>query len=92
MVAGRRRRQKAHWAGGCVSLITQAFLVEKYGLRLTMDQLGEALGMAKQTIFNKIAKSEFEVPTYMDAGKRYADFRDVASYLDLCRERAATPA
>lgn len=75
-----------------MSILTQAFLLDKYGPRLTMDQLGDVLGIAKQTIMNRIAKEEFEVATYVDGGKRFADYRDVATYLDGCRERATTPA
>ena len=74
------------------SLLSQAILAERYGLRLNMEQLGEVLGMAKTSIYNAVSAGTFPVPTYMDGGKRWADFRDVASYLDACRERATTPA
>lgn len=68
-----------------MSLLHEAIIVEKYGMRLTVDKLGEALGIAPQTIYNKIAKGEFNVPTYVDGGKRYSDYRDVAAYLDSLR-------
>ena len=68
-----------------MSLLHEAIVAEKYGLRLTIDQLGKALCLAPQTIYNKIAKGEFMVPTYEDGGKRYSDYRDVAAYLDSCR-------
>ena len=68
-----------------MSLLHEAIVAEKYGLRLTVDKLGEALCLAPQTIYNKIAKGEFMVPTYVDGGKRYSDYRDVAAYLDSCR-------
>ena len=74
------------------SLLSQAILAEKYGLRLTMEQLAEVLTMAKTTIYNQISAGTFPVPTYVDGNKRFADFRDVAAYLDACRERAAIPA
>lgn len=70
-----------------VSLIAQMVLIDKYGLRLNLDQLAEALGLAKGTITNQIGAGTFPIPTYLD-GKRYADARDVAEYFDLCRERA----
>lgn len=71
-----------------MSLITQAYLVEKYGLRLSVDKLAEVLAMKPQTIYNQVSKCTLAVPTYVDGGKRFADYRDVALYLDKCRLRA----
>ena len=68
-----------------MSLLHEAIVAEKYGLRLTVEQLGKALSLAPQTIYNKIAKGEFKVPTYVDGGKLYSDYRDVAAYLDSFR-------
>ena len=68
-----------------MSLLHEAIVVEKYGLRLTVEQLGQALCLAPQTIYNKIAKGEFSLRTYVDGGKRFADYRDVAAYLDSLR-------
>lgn len=68
-----------------MSLLHEAIVAEKYGLRLTVEQLGKALNLAPQTIYNKIAKGEFRVPTYVDGGKRFCDYRDVALYLDSVR-------
>lgn len=73
-----------------MSLITQAIIVEKYGMRLTVDQLAELMGLATNTLYNKIAAGKLEVPTYIDSGKRWCDFRDAAAYFDACRARAAT--
>ena len=70
-----------------MSLLHEAIVAEKFGLRLTVDQIGKALGLAPQTIYNQIAKGVFKVPTYVDGGKRYADYRDLAAYLDSCREQ-----
>ena len=75
-----------------MSLMTEAIVAEQYGLRLTVDQLGEAIGLARNTIYNQVAKGEFAVPTYLDGGKRWCDYRDVAKYLDVCRARAKTQA
>lgn len=70
-----------------MSLITQAYIVEKYGLRLTIEQLAEALGLAKNTIYNQIAAGTFGVKTYLDGKQRWTDYRDLAEYLDSVRER-----
>lgn len=75
-----------------MSLLTQAYLLERYGPRLTVEQLAEALQIGKSTIHNRIGKETFEIPTYLDCNTRFADVRDVATYLDACRERAKTPA
>jgi hypothetical protein len=75
-----------------MSMMLQAMLFERYGPRLTVEQLGQALDLARNTIYNQVAAGTFAVPTYVDGGKRFADVRDVASYLDACRERAKTPA
>jgi excisionase family DNA binding protein len=74
------------------SLVTQMFLAEKYGLRLTVEQLAEVLGRTKGTIYNQISAGGFEIPTYVDGNKRFADYRDVAAHLDTCRERAQVAA
>lgn len=73
-----------------MSLMTEAYLADKYGLRLSMDQLSQALGLARNTIYNQIAAGTFAVPTYLDGGKRWADYRDVAAYFDACRARVDT--
>jgi len=75
-----------------MSLLTQAYLLEKYGPRLSMDQLAEVMGIARGTIYNKVVKKELEIATYMDGGSRWCDYRDLATYLDVCRDRAKTPA
>lgn len=71
-----------------MSLFTQALVAEKFGLRLGVEQLAEVLGITKGAIYNQISAGEFQVKTYVDGGRRYADYRDVASHLDKCRELA----
>lgn len=71
-----------------MSLMTQAYLLEKYGPRLNVEQLANVLGMAKGTIYNQISAQTFPVPTYVDQKQRWADYRDVASYLDDCRGKS----
>jgi predicted DNA-binding protein YlxM (UPF0122 family) len=72
-----------------MSLMTQALVVDKYGLRLTIDQLADALQVGKSTIYNNISSKTFQIPTYVESGKRYASYQDVATYLDGCRAGAA---
>jgi len=75
-----------------MSFMTQGYIVDKFGLRLTMEQLAECIGIAVNTIYNQVAKGVFPVKTYRDGKQRWADYRDVAQYLDDCRASAATQA
>lgn len=69
-----------------MSFLSQAYLLDKYGPRLTMQELAEVLGIAHGTLRNRLSAGTLKVRTYYDGGTRYADFRDVAEYLDRCRE------
>lgn len=71
-----------------MSLLTQAYLLETYGPRLTIEKLGKVLDIATNTIHNQLARKAFPIKTYLDAGRRWADYRDVAAYLDECRAGA----
>lgn len=71
-----------------MTLLVHAYLIEKYGLRLTLDDLAQELDMAAGTIRNQISEDRFPIDTYLDQGRRFADYRDVAEYLDRLREQA----
>lgn len=70
------------------SLVTQMIVAERYGLRLDTKQLGDVLGLAEGTVRNRISARTLGVPTYEDGGRRWADYRDVAEYLDNMRDAA----
>ncbi len=72
-----------------MSLMQQAYLLDRYGLRLSMDQLAEVIGLEKQTVMNRVSKGTLGIATYLDGKHRWADVRDVAAYFDGLRERAA---
>ncbi len=72
-----------------MSLLMQAMFFEKYGPRLTVDQLSEVLHVKKTTLYNQISAGTCAVPTYVDSGKRFADVRDVAQHFDSLRQQAA---
>jgi 2-hydroxychromene-2-carboxylate isomerase len=74
-----------------MSFLSYAYMLEKYGLRLTIEQLSAALSMPTSSIHNAISKGTFGIPTYLDGKRRYADYRDVLEHLDKCRERAKIP-
>ncbi|UNV91810.1 MULTISPECIES: hypothetical protein [unclassified Comamonas] len=71
------------------SLVTQMIVSEKYGLRLNTAQIAEVMGITKAAVHNKVSDGTMPIKTYVDSGKRWADYRDVAEYIDGCRERAA---
>jgi predicted DNA-binding protein YlxM (UPF0122 family) len=72
-----------------MSLVTQAFIVEQYGLRLNTDQIAELLNITKPALYNQISAGTLKLKTYVEGGKRYADYRDAAEYFDKCRKEAA---
>ena len=72
-----------------MSLLTHAYLLETYGLRLGVKELAKVIGCAPATVHNQVSAGTFPVKTYVDQNKRWADYRDVAEYMDSVRERAA---
>lgn len=72
-----------------MSLITQAYLLERYGPRLSIDQLAEVLSIKPGTLYNQVSAGTCTVPTYVDGGRRWADVRDVADTFDKLRAQAA---
>lgn len=72
-----------------MSLLTQAYLLEKYGPRLSLDALAEVLGTTKATLYTQRSNGNCPLPTYTDGGKVWAAMEDVAGYFDAQRQRAA---
>lgn len=72
-----------------MTLLTQALVFEHYGLRLNMTQLAEALGITKGALNNQISAGTCPVATYLDMGKRWCDYREVARHIDEVREAVA---
>lgn len=72
-----------------MSLLTQAMMFERYGPRLSAEKLAEALGITKAALYNQVSAGTCPVKTYLDGGKRWADYRDVAEHFDRCRALAA---
>lgn len=74
------------------SLVTQMIIAEKYGPRLSVEQLASVMGLSKGAVYNQVSSGTFPVITYVDSGKRWADYRDVAEHLDKCRDTARAEA
>lgn len=73
-----------------MSMLTQVFILEKYGVRLNIEQLAELMGYAVNTLYNKLSQGKLGVKTYVADGKRWCDYRDAAVYFDRCRADAKT--
>ena len=74
-----------------MTLLTRAALLDKYGFRLTMEQLGEVLGLSPGHIQNLMSSGQFPVRTYRDGQRRYASYEAVAEYLEKKDEEARKP-
>ncbi len=72
-----------------MSLMTQAYLLEKYGPRLSIEQLAEVLSIKPGTLYNQVSAGTCSVRTYVDGGRRWADIRDVDEALESLRAQAA---
>jgi predicted DNA-binding protein YlxM (UPF0122 family) len=68
--------------------MTKAAIIEHYGLRLSMVQLADVLGIAPQTLYNQLSSGELHIPTYVERGRRFASYDAVADYLDNMAEQA----
>ncbi|MBW5283372.1 hypothetical protein NFI99_27750 [Burkholderia glumae] len=65
-----------------MSLLTRAYILEKYGPRMTLAQLAQLLLMSEGTIRNQISAETFPIPTYKEGAGRFAAYDAVADYLD----------
>lgn len=72
-----------------MSLLNQAYLIEKFGPRMNIEQMADVMGIAQATIYNQISAGRFPIKTYVEGKSRFADVRDVSEYFDQCRSRAA---
>lgn len=68
-----------------MSLLLHAYLLERYGPRMTVKDMAKELEIAENTVYNRVAAGDFPVVTYMDMGKRVCDVRDFIAYLDKVR-------
>lgn len=72
-----------------MSMMTTAYLLERYGPRLTVEELAEVLRLGVPTVRNRLSAGTLGVRTYTDGDRRFADALDVAGYLDAMRAKAA---
>lgn len=58
---------------------------------IPVPELAQAIGLAAQTIRNRISDGTFPIPTIKQGAFRYALLTDVAQYLDSLRAQATRP-
>jgi excisionase family DNA binding protein len=69
-------------------LMTRAAILDRYGFRLTMEQVAEVLKLSVGTVYNLASSGELRIATYKDSNRRFASYQAVADYLDLIDEEA----
>lgn len=71
----------------------EQFLLEKYGPRLTTEDMATVLKQSAQNIRKDICKEKFPIRTFkVKKGRRaprYADYRDVAAHLNASAARVS---
>jgi hypothetical protein len=68
---------------------TLEILLKHYGIVITLEQLVPLIGMKSiKAAQNAVSAQSFPIPTYRSGKRRVADARDVAEYLDKCRDTA----
>lgn len=69
-----------------MSILTTAYLLEKYGPLLTEDQVGEVLHISGKTIRNQRVTGAFPIHSSKRGDKVLFHAVDVAQYVDSLRE------
>jgi hypothetical protein len=64
-------------------------IADRYGIRLTIEQLAQLLDITPHTVYNLVALGEFPIPTYKEGKRRFASYDAVADYLDAKADEAA---
>lgn len=72
-----------------MSLLTQAYLLEKFGPLLTVEQLGAVLHLEPRTVANQISARTLGLPVIKRGKTPLFAAADVAGYLDTLPKVAA---
>lgn len=71
-----------------MTLLTRAHLLDKYGVRLSMEQLGEVLGLHHATLYTQLNKGILKIRTYKEGHRRFASVDAVVEYLQAMDDEA----
>jgi uncharacterized protein YfaA (DUF2138 family) len=66
---------------------TSEEILSVYGARLTVAQIGKIFGLKTGSTRNKLRDGSLPIRTFTEGRNRYADYRDVAAYLDQTYKR-----
>ncbi|PUA16852.1 hypothetical protein [Glaciimonas sp. PCH181] len=65
-----------------MALLTQAYILDNFGIRLNLPQLAKLLDIKEGTLRNQISARAFPIKTYIEGGRRFASYQAVSEYLD----------
>jgi hypothetical protein len=71
-------------------LLTKAFILETYGLRLYTEQIAQCLGLKATTVANKISDKTLGIPVRHEGKRPFVDYEDMAEYVDEMAGRKQT--
>jgi hypothetical protein len=71
-----------------MKLATRAMIVDRYGMRVTMEQLAEILRLTPHTVYQQAVDGSLPIRTYKEGNRRFASYEAVADYLDAMDEQA----
>jgi hypothetical protein len=63
-------------------LLTKAYILETYGLRLFTEQIAQCLGMKATTVANKISDNTLGIAVRYDGRRPFVDYEDMAEHVD----------
>jgi hypothetical protein len=68
-------------------LLTKAYILETYGLRLFTEQIAQCLGLKTTTVANKISDNTLGIPIHHDGKRPFVDWEDMAEHVDQAAGR-----
>jgi len=69
-----------------MSVLWELALIQKYGIRMSMKEVAEVLGMSPQTLANRFCQQTMPISTYNDSGK-FCLASDVAKYIATYKDK-----
>ena len=74
-----------------MTLLTRAALLDKYGFRLSMEQLAEVLAISPGHLANMLSQDQCPIRTYKEGARRFASYEAVAEYLEKKDDEGKKP-
>ena len=61
-------------------MMTMAYFLDKYGPRLTVEQVAHEMGWSEKSVYEMLARGEFPIPSYREGKRRWVSYQAVAEY------------